>query len=621
MLKKLLFTCLLIYTSTIGFTSANAKAAEPVAPNVQIGGNPAAGEPSDINETSTDLSLLEKETQKQPSSGSTEENIANKAPSVPSEAIQGAENENGQAKTNPENNINNGNAEANMVPSIPTEDIQGAGNESDQAETNPEHKMNEGNAETNKAPSVPAEDIQSSGNASGQAESNPDNNKPSQNQSTDTQVIQNQTVTGGKTTDQNQTANVTICQQQTILASVSCQGNVTSILDGHTDQSKTATIVAAQVQNVDSSANVKSEQTQKTGITSDQKLEIMCPCGETQSPQQGTNILTNQAQSINTSLNAELFQGQLTEVNHSQDQHLETSGGGENGQRQLTNVEELQAQSLSTSGPVKIEQTQTVEVKGSIVNTIKDFVESGVKVTSRNYIEIIKETTTTVANFIQEIFVNNELVDRFTNDYSLEGNDSYHSQQAFQKQYDWGNLNVENLASVQYNEQLQQFETSMSSYLSLVFGMIGNIDCPKPAPNDNNEPPAENNNDDNTSTPPAPPTESGGGDKGNSDVPASDTVQEPTGNSETNTGSGQQATSGQAVQTIAVSVSQDHVQTTVAPVSQDHVQTIAAPVSNNNVQGNSLPNTATNSYNLLVLGLVLITAGGLLYYTVRKKLN
>ena len=33
----------------------------------------------------------------------------------------------------------------------------------------------------------------------------------------------------------------------------------------------------------------------------------------------------------------------------------------------------------------------------------------------------------------------------------------------------------------------------MSSYLSLVFGMIGNIDCPKPAPNENNEPPSENN--------------------------------------------------------------------------------------------------------------------------------
>ena len=79
----------------------------------------------------------------------------------------------------------------------------------------------------------------------------------------------------------------------------------------------------------------------------------------------------------------------------------------------------MQAQSLSTPGPAKIEQTQTVEVKGSIVNTIKDFVESGVNVTSRNYIEIIKETTTTVANFIQEILVNNELVDRFSDDYSL----------------------------------------------------------------------------------------------------------------------------------------------------------------------------------------------------------
>ena len=257
-------------------------------------------------------------------------------------------------------------------------------------------------------------------------------------------------------------------------------------------------------------------------------------------------------------------------------------------------------------------------MKGSIVNTLKDIVESGVNVTSRNYIEIIKETTTTVAKFIQEILVNNELVDRFTDDYSLEGSDSYHSHQIFQKQYDWGNLNVENLASVQYNEQLQKFETSMSSYLSLVFGMIGNIDCPKPAPIENNEPPAENNNDDNTGTPPAPPTESGGGDKGNSDVPASETVQEPTGNSETNTG--RSASSVQTVQTISAPVSEYHAQTTAAKAGQDHAQTIAAPVSNNNVQGNSLPITATNSYNLLVLGMVLITAG-LLYYTVRKKLN
>ena len=124
MLKKLLFTCLLIYSSTIGFTTANAKAAEPVVPNVEAsmstGGVPAAGELGNFNETNTDLSLLEKETQKQPSSGSTEENITNKAPSsVPSEAIQGAENENGQADTNPENNTNNGIAEANKALSVP----------------------------------------------------------------------------------------------------------------------------------------------------------------------------------------------------------------------------------------------------------------------------------------------------------------------------------------------------------------------------------------------------------------------------------------------------------------------------------------------------------------------
>jgi LPXTG-motif cell wall-anchored protein len=601
MLKKLIFTCLLIYTSTIGLATANAKAAEPIAQqieaSVQTGEYPVAEDRGATNETNADQPVSEQAAQKQ-SSSSTEENAADKVLATPAEDIQGAGNVSGQAKTNSENKMNEDNAEADKVPSMPVEDIQGAGNASGQTGTNSENKMNEDNAEADKAPSVPVEDSQGAGKTSDKKETMPENNSK-QDQSANTQITQNQNVKGGETSDQNQTANGTVCQQQTILAAVSCQDNIAGFLDGHAAQSQTATIEAAQVQNVISSATVKSEQTQNTGVTSEQKLEVTGPAGEIQSPYQGTNIITNQAQSINVSLDAVLFQGQLAVVNHSQEQLLEASGAGENGQRQLTNVEGLQSQALSTPGPAKMEQTQTVEVRGSIVNTLMKNVESGVKVTSRNSIEVIKETTTTVIKFIQEIFVNNELVDRFTDDYSHEGSGPYLSHQKVQKQYDWGNLNVENLASAQYNEQLQEFETSMSSYLSLVFGMIGKEDWANPVPNENNEPPSVNNNG-TTGTPPVPPTQdangSSDGEKGHSDVPApGNTVQEPIGKSETNVDNGQK------------------------------VQTIAAPVSKNNAQmdagkGYPLANTATNNYNLLALGIVLITTG-LLYYTLRKKIH
>ena len=80
---------------------------------------------------------------------------------------------------------------------------------------------------------------------------------------------------------------------------------------------------------------------------------------------------------------------------------------------------------LSTSGSSKLEQTQSAEVGGYIVDALKEAVEVGVKVTTKNYLEVIKNTTSHVVKFIQEIFVNDELVDMVDESYTLEGTDTH----------------------------------------------------------------------------------------------------------------------------------------------------------------------------------------------------
>ena len=469
-----------------------------------------------------------------------------------------------------------------------------------------------------------------------------------QNQSTDTYGNQSQDVNGEAEVVQNQMANDAVCQEQSVSASVSCNDKLDSDVNGDLDQSQITKIEAGQLQSGVSSGKVDADQKQEIDVTSGQTQEVTLPLGDPLSQNQGTNASTSQSQSISAEEQAVFLQEQLTGVGINQRQQLSASETKVDDQKQQTTIEALQNQYLSTSGSAKVEQTQTAEVKSKVVDTLKKIVETGVSVTTRNYVEIVKDSVSSMVKVFQEIVVNNELVDLYYHQFKLDGTEiSDAPQHKYEKQFDWGNLVVENSAMVHFNEELQSFETTMSSFLGITFfvNLFNNDDKPDsnnggdpvtPPPGENENPPQGGDNGGDPVTPPPgenenpPPGGDNGGDPvtpppGENENPTQggdnggDPVTPPPGENENppqDSDNGGDVVTSPPVENGQVSSPTTETEVQKPAESKPENVIYTAAVSD---KANSLPITASNTYNYLILGLLLVTAGSVFVLIRRKR--
>ncbi|WP_462410141.1 hypothetical protein [Neobacillus sp. Marseille-QA0830] len=470
------------------------------------------------------------------------------------------------------------------------------------------------------------------GNAAEESRDNTDENAQketnsekatNQDQSTDASVEQNQNVQSEAEVTQDQFADGGICQEQYVSVQASCQDDSQDNQNGQASQSQETSIETGQLQNVTAPGPTSTEQSQGTEINAGQTQEVTLSDDETLSHSQSSDVSTGQSQSAGFDGDGFIFQHQLTEVNQKLDQEVKEDGAAKD--KQQANIDAIQTQHMSSSGSAAAEQTQQAEVKGSIVDALKRAVDVGVNVTSRNYVEIVKDSVKSIVKIFQEIKVNDEVVDVFSNEYTLEELENGSHHQKFEKQYDWGNLIVTNFAKVSFNETLQQFETTMSSFLGLGFLMEKETegkptnDGPVTPPVDGNDdpvtPPQDGNQGDDPVTPPAngnedpvTPPQDGNSGEGPATPPSNGnegTVTPPQSETPVPTASQQP----QPVLNI------EHV-SNPTPAANTNSQTASA----NTVKANTLPVTASNIYNYLLIG-SLIAAGGLMLRFRRTKSN
>ncbi|WP_419954918.1 LPXTG cell wall anchor domain-containing protein [Neobacillus niacini] len=482
--------------------------------------------------------------------------------------------------------------------------------------------------------------------------------KIDQDQSADTSGNQDQNVTEDIVVDQDQQVTGSLCQEQSVHATISCEEKLESNVEGNVDQSQTTKVEAGQQQNGLSSGAVEAEQNQNLNVDAEQVQEVAVPAGENSSHGQQTNASSSQKQTVSAEDQTLFVQNQLVDIAVNQRQQLSDTNKQVDELKQQTAIEALQSQNMTTSGSAKMEQTQTAEVKGSAVDALKKVFEAGVVVTSRNYIEIVKDTAANFVKVIQEIFVNDELVDSIHQDYNVDEIGIQMPHQTYQKDYDWGSIFVQNLATINYNEPLQVFNTSMTSFLSVVFGIERSCACSTkpneednetpvtPPPGDNEQTPPSNGDDNNGETPVTPPpseneqTPPGNEDDNNGETPVTPPPGEneptPPGNGDGNNGEtpvtsppGENEPTppgngdGNTNETpVTPAPEQNEEKPVVTPVVNDVqksapsvtvVKTAAVPSN-----GNSLPDTATNSYNYLILGAFLVAAGAL-FFNRRKR--
>ncbi|MFS0774571.1 LPXTG cell wall anchor domain-containing protein [Neobacillus sp. 3P2-tot-E-2] len=426
-----------------------------------------------------------------------------------------------------------------------------------------------------------------------------------QDQSTDQKVTQGQDIKGDNgDPEQDQTADINVCQEQSVSASISCEDKIETGSEAQGEQEQTTSVETGQVQNVDSIGSVKAEQKQGTNIDSKQSQEMSLPEGQSVSQSQGTNAVTDQNQTAIAENQADISQGQGTDIVVSQKQELASK---EDKQRQETTIDADQAQVLSTSGSSKMEQTQSAEVSGYIVDALKQAVEVGVKVTTKNYLEVIKDTTSHMVKFIQEIFVNDELVDVIDDSYALVGTDTHVKMTNYEKQYDWGSLVVGNSASIFFSESLEKYTSTMNSFLTLVFGLghsgNGGSENPDPVNPDPIDPDPVNPDPVNPDPVDPDPITPDPVDPGleNPDPVTPDPVVPATSENTP------PVTAENPVTTAPV------VETVQKPAEPIKVETVVVAK-----KGNELPDTATGTYNYLVLGM-LLTVGGIVFLFQRRR--
>lgn len=449
------------------------------------------------------------------------------------------------------------------------------------------------------SPVIPAEQT-SNANENAGAAASADNQsggsseiKKNQDQSAVTSVSQNQNVTGDPSAAQNQNANVIVCQQQTAVLTASCQDNGGSTAEAGV-QKQTANIDAAQTQSVLTSQTGTASQEQDTGVTSNQSQDILLPSGGKQSQSQGTDISTSQLESANLNSQTDILQVQQAGIFNSQSQQLDQENSKLS---QETAIKALQLQHFITFGYALAEQNQTAEAKSNMNNGENCSVAAGVQVATSNSIEVIKNTSVNAVKLVQKILFNNQIVES-SQDYTFDGNTSYSVEQKIQKQYEWGFVEVTNSTFVHFNEKFQSVEATLTSFINLVFNKKqscnGDSDKPKP---DDGHPPDTNN---------------GGNSSGSNDSG------DPSKNPITpNPGQTEKTSDENSIPAVPVNetkleqtVSSDSGNVWTAPSKSDANQTAA------NV--NTLPDTGSNNYNILIVGLLLLVSGTGSLFLIKK---
>lgn len=427
-----------------------------------------------------------------------------------------------------------------------------------------------------------------------------------QDQSTDSTVDQVQNIEGtDDDADQNQTADNKVCQDQTVQASVACHELIDSDVDGQIGQGQTTNLTVGQEQEIKAAEGLKVNQNLKAGIDSKQTQGVLLPDDEIDVLHQETNATTEQSQSVLTENGAEIEFKQDTDITVAQLQDLDVEGEEADEQEQLTVTEAGQQLKVESSGSAVLDQVQEAIVDGYLINTLQEVVQVGVTVTTQNYMEIVKDATGGVVKFFQKIFVNDQLIDRTERETALDEKNVHGAFQSYEKEFDWGKVIVKNVAVLFLNDETSDYKAFLKSSISLVFGaeLFGAPEQkPSTPPGGDDEEPTTPPGDNNGGEPTTPPGDNNGGEPTNPpiDQPGENPTVPTPGENPTPVSSTPDSSTPSVVKAAA----------SAAPVKT---------VTTSDTKANELPNTATNHYNLLLLGIVIVASGSVLIFRKSKK--
>lgn len=418
-----------------------------------------------------------------------------------------------------------------------------------------------------------------------------------QDQSADSTAHPVQNIEGDyEEADQDQTANNNVCQDQTVQASVACRELIDSDVDGQIGQGQTTNLTVSQEQAIKAANGITVNQNLKAGIDSEQTQGVLLPDDEIDILHQDTQATTDQLQSVLTENGAEIEFTQGTDITVAQLQDLDADGEKADEQEQLTVIEAGQKLEVESNGSAILNQVQAAIVNGLLVNTLTEVVQVGVTVTTQNYLEVIKDTTGEFVKFVQKIFVNDQLIDDSSRTTALDAKNVHGAFQSYEKEFDWGKVIVKNVAVLFLNDQTPDYKAFLKSGISLVFGaeLFGGPE-PKPTtpPGGDDEEPTTPPDDNNGEEPTTPPDDNQGGEPTNPPI-------DQLGENPTPVSSNSDASTPSVVKAV----------TSATPV-----KTATTPAS----KANELPNTATNHYNLLLFGIVIVAAGSVLILRKSKK--
>ncbi|WP_028399416.1 LPXTG cell wall anchor domain-containing protein [Ectobacillus panaciterrae] len=446
-------------------------------------------------------------------------------------------------------------------------------------------------------------------------------NKVEQGQAAETKTNQSQTAQGGSDVQQNQwTSNYS-----DILQSAQINKNAA-------EQKQTANLQAAQVQSALSNAEAVLNQEQDVAAHLAQIQRFIS--GKTEIEQnQDTNVATEQMQYAHagSESKAEIIQGQQTNVSSNQNSSI-----ADITKEQQTEVTNVQVQGVQTSGSAILGQNQQVDVAGTNTTTA-----DRVHVESKNLVNIFKRTMQTFVQFVQEINVNGQ-VERFQNEYELGQEDITHSQE-YTKTYDWGIAAIGNYISVGKLFDTSDVLAGMSSFISIIFspkkprqdnpgsGQEGNQPDAPGSGQEGNQPDAPGSGQEGNQ-PDAPgsgqegnqPDAPGSGQAGSQpNAPGSGQAGSQQDNPGSNQGGNQPDSSGNNQGTLTKENQQVNKEVAKSPTNTANYALVSYSNSDKSVAEqkveNQLPDTATNTFNNLLIGLCLLAISGCLYVAIRKK--
>jgi len=210
-------------------------------------------------------------------------------------------------------------------------------------------------------------------------------------------------------------------------------------------QEQSVEIIAEQTQTVKEADHVDADQEQDITLEYKQKLKV------TKEDQQSQyqKIVTEQDQSISTPHETDFVEQSLkTEIDTKQSGEINLEAE-RNSSIQETSVKMKETHESETSGDALIKQEQSVAAKA----VSKDTTSEGfsIKAVAENSVEIIKDAASAVVNVVQLIFVNDEEVASFDQEFQLDEKDAKNSQ-VYSQVFEWGTLFVLNKVFVDQTE-------------------------------------------------------------------------------------------------------------------------------------------------------------------------